>query len=874
MTKRLNKFYLLVALLVSLFIGNTKVMAAEYTITVDNTQDEINEILANATAQDNIVIQSGDYSVEKNGKPYHKVIFVDNAGLNFTIAGEYTELQFIVRAENTNITANDATINGNASTEGNPAAALFIEEGSVNLSGNLTLNDHNHGVRLGYGKATTSVTSTLTIMESAVLTIQNNDNTFGSNYYGNGYDDPDSSYSSFVDKGQGNGTSGAAIDVRGKGYANIILEKNATYNAFNTEAAVYAINVSNFTFEAKEGSYVNFDSNGQGFNMNTDYAGSVDIKLNNAKMDITNSSSNAITGQLKPYLLDITNDSVVNLNSNGGIAINNFFVKVSDSILNANNNGSHGISNVAFDATNSTININDNANIGLNITKYNYDKESTDIINSTINANNNGGPGIRFFVENGVTNVTNSKITTNNNGYGASVQEGSTYGWSVKPGDSGYWAGVAAKGNLYAKNAVIFSNGVSGYSLYDTDSGEGIFHVLENSVIVANGEESTDIFDDYNSANNHSGNTIVTGGSLQVDSDNVSVSDSLNNLFHTEINPTMPSGTGEKADIQFAGPINSDYTALTQFILHQNINKEVGGEGSHTFIYYDPTTLNRYDYTFRYNVLGEDLNPDVFGNAYIWTPVSIIRYDATEGLINNLGTAGKVSLGYGYTDLLTGLNTRYSSDITIFGNSLDLAEKVLPSAEKENYIFLGWYIPEADNADIAAELAERGEFEALYELLVIPFTQSTKVLSDFDDLTSGLEEITVYAKWAKAGDVVVNYVDEDGNELADEEVITGVVGENYETTAKDFDGYYLVSVEGYETGEFIEGTIYVTYVYAVEGIGDVEDPEEPTDEPVAPEQPIEPPHTDVAESESNTVNNIQPTYYFINTDNKDKKRRK
>ena len=103
MTKRLNKFYLLVALLVSLFIGNTKVMAAEYTITVDNTQDEINEILASATSQDNIVIQSGDYSVEKNGKPYHKVIFVDNAGLNFTIAGEYTELQFIVRAENTNI---------------------------------------------------------------------------------------------------------------------------------------------------------------------------------------------------------------------------------------------------------------------------------------------------------------------------------------------------------------------------------------------------------------------------------------------------------------------------------------------------------------------------------------------------------------------------------------------------------------------------------------------------------------------------------------------------------------------------------------------------------------------------------------------------
>lgn len=858
MTKRLNKFYLLVALLVSLFIGNTKVMAAEYTITVDNTQDEINEILASATSQDNIVIQSGDYSVEKNGKPYHKVIFVDNAGLNFTIAGEYTELQFIVRAENTNITANDATIYGNASTEGNPAAALFIEEGSVNLSGNLTLDDHNHGVRLGYGKAQNTVTSTLTIMESAVLTIQNNDNTYGNNYYGNGYDDPDNSdYSGAVDKYQGNGTSGAAIDIRGRGYANIILEKNATYNAFNTEAAVYAIEVSNFTFEAKEGAYVIFDGNGQGFNMNTDYAGSVDIKLNNAKMDITNSRSNAITGQGLPYLLDITNKSVVNINENGAFGVNNFYIKVTDSTLNVNDNGSHGASNVAFDATNSTVNFNNNTYTGLNVSKYNYDKESTDIVNSTINANGNGTSGIRFYINGGVTNITKSTIIANGNGSGN--------------GD----AGVLLKGDVYVTNSTVISNSKNGYSLYDNSTSEAIFHVLENTVAVGNGNETNhDIYDDYNSSQGNSGNTIVTGGSLQVDIVDTMGSESLFDRYYGEINPTMPNGQGSREEVQFTGPINSDYTALTQFILHQNINKEVGGEGSHTFIYYDPTTLNRYDYTFRYNVLGEDLKPNVFGNAYIWTPVSIIKYDATEGLINSLGTAGKVSLGYGYTDLLTGLNSRYSSDITIFGNSLDLAEKVLPSAEKENYIFLGWYIPEAANADLASELAECGEFDALYELLVIPFTQSTKVLSDFDDLASGLEEITVYAKWAKAGDVVVNYVDEDGNELADEEVITGVVGDNYETTAKDFDGYYLVSVEGYETGEFIEGTIYVTYVYAVEGIGDVEDPEEPTDEPVAPEQPIEPPHTDVAESESNTVNNIQPTYYFINTDNKDKKRRK
>lgn len=73
----------------------------------------------------------------------------------------------------------------------------------------------------------------------------------------------------------------------------------------------------------------------------------------------------------------------------------------------------------------------------------------------------------------------------------------------------------------------------------------------------------------------------------------------------------------------------------------------------------------------------------------------------------------------------------------------------------------------------------------------------------------------------------------------------------------EFDGYHLIRVEGHETGEYIDGTIHVTYVYALDGIGDVEDPEEPTT-PVEPEEPtdsVEPPHTDV-EVNSVSINNI------------------
>ena len=742
MAKHFKYFGFIVCFVCAFFLVGMNVNAQEITIDPNMSQDEIDGKLIGATSQDSIVIAPGDYSTEKNGKNYHKIINVTKDNLSFVISGNYTELQFINRANGTKITANNATIDGNASTEGNASAALFIEEGSMYLSGNLTLVDHNHGVRLGYKNAGTNIYSALTLTEFATLNINDNvlTNSNQHGYYGGGYDDPDSSvYSSYVDKGQGNGTSGSAIDVRGRGNANLTLSSNAKLNINNNiGAGIYAINVTNFTFNLESNSYALFTNNGQGICMNTDYPDSVNINLDHAILDINHNHSNGITGQSLPYILNVSNGSKLNVSDNGAVAINNFYIIVNDSTVTANNNGSHGISNVSFDATNSTIDTSNNAYIGLNISKYNAGKESTDIINSTITANNNGGPGVRFYISNGVTNIKDSSITTNKNGYGDDI-----YGFGEKPGDSGYWAGIVAKGDLYISNSTMMSDGVSGYSLYDDKNGEAKFHVLEDSVIVSNGEESNDIFDDYNSENHHSGNTIVTGGSLQIDSDNVTASDSLNDRYHSEQNPTMPDGTGSKEEVQFAGPVNSDYTALTQFVLHQDVNKEVGGEGSHVFTYIDPNTGRVYRYQFRYNQLGEDLDPTVFGRAYVWAPTSIVHYDATEGFISNFGTSGRVIFGSSMTEAIVGLNTRFASDVTIFGNSMNLAEKILATASREGYVFLGWYI--ADDQELAQKYASEGNFEALYELLNTEFNASTKIMVD----GTPVEELTVYAKWGK-----------------------------------------------------------------------------------------------------------------------------
>ena len=249
MASNLKKITMVMVGILTFFLFNNTVSARELDITPDMTQEEIDAVLMTATSQDNITIASGDYSTEKNGKNYHKIITVQKDYMNFNIAGNYTELQFVVRGSNTKITANDATIDGNASTEGNPSAALFIEQGSVILSGNLTLTDHNHGVRLGYANAGTSIYSALTLSDYATLTITNNVLTYSGQhgYYGGGYDDPDTTYSSPVDKGQGNGTSGSAIDVRGKGNTSFTLGTGAKFYATNNVGAgIFAINVKNF----------------------------------------------------------------------------------------------------------------------------------------------------------------------------------------------------------------------------------------------------------------------------------------------------------------------------------------------------------------------------------------------------------------------------------------------------------------------------------------------------------------------------------------------------------------------------------------------------------------------------------------------------
>lgn len=66
---------------------------------------------------------------------------------------------------------------------------------------------------------------------------------------------------------------------------------------------------------------------------------------------------------------------------------------------------------------------------------------------------------------------------------------------------------------------------------------------------------------------------------------------------------------------------------------------------------------------------------------------------------------------------------------------------------------------------------------------------------------------------AKYGNLIIKYVDREGNELLSDVTSREMVGRDYQTNAEDIKNYELVEIQGDETGKYIDGTIVVVYVY-------------------------------------------------------------
>lgn len=772
----MKKSFMYIISAIVCFFGFACLVSAENSINDGMSQAEIDEVMAQGGA---VNVLPGDYQFKiVRSTVDDTTIYLGNKGAT---ESSYTSLRIITEAEtDVRLLSNvvmDGAFNSNNSLV---PVAIFARKGNTLVNADeyvLTIKNYAGGMRLGEHKnvknrvnASLVIASGEVIVESSVAVGERNDDG--------------------VPVGAAATGGGIFIYSESKDVKYQFKVTNAKFAVRNLEngIGIYRLNYDN-----PDVSYTD---------------GSSTIVFDNAEVIIQNAKSGYSAfvdeGFYSDHVVLLIKDSKLSL------------------IDNAKNGYTGADNRRNIQIINSEVIANGNAAAGMK-----FDCQKIDIINSKLYASGNGSFGFT-----GMSNATvkNSTISTIDNRlagmvfYGNSIVSDNSKLLSKKDGDRTYSSSrssaVAVRiypGTFTIVDSVTNFDSVSGISFYNTSAGNVRVYVTGETVaaISANDEFNTtasELFDDFNASKQNTGRTIVIGGSLQASFENMTVSEKLKLLKDSVLNPVISFENGEKEDTQYLAPVNSDGTALTRFDLNSEINKEVGGEGSHTFVYYDPNTSKEYVYTFRYNVVSEDLVEGESGNAYVWTPVSEITYDATEGVVVTDGS----------TALIDDTNSRYARDITIFGNSLDLAERVMPSAVRQGYKFLGWFIAvngvEVD-LEKAYDLANNGDFNELYALLNYKFEQNSKVLAVVDDAKSGIERITVFAKWAKESQVIVHHVDTEGNTLAEDETLNGYVGSSYETTAKEIKDYHLYSKPENANGEYVEEVTHVTYVYDKDGMG-------------------------------------------------------
>ncbi len=117
-------------------------------------------------------------------------------------------------------------------------------------------------------------------------------------------------------------------------------------------------------------------------------------------------------------------------------------------------------------------------------------------------------------------------------------------------------------------------------------------------------------------------------------------------------------------------------------------------------------------------------------------------------------------------------------------------------AVRDGYTFLGWsYDKDATTPDSLSSINFSDESPVLYAVWEV-----TKVLG---------------------ANVTVNYVDENGTTISPEIILTGKVGDRYDTEQKEIVDYTFKELRGNSTGAFTNQVQVVTYIYTINSATDV-----------------------------------------------------
>ena len=183
--------------------------------------------------------------------------------------------------------------------------------------------------------------------------------------------------------------------------------------------------------------------------------------------------------------------------------------------------------------------------------------------------------------------------------------------------------------------------------------------------------------------------------------------------------------------------------------------------------------------------------------------------DATQRKMTNIAQ-GTIDLYE--TETTNTKATTYDTNMEIPGKVVvkyvdkDSGEEIVKEEQdEEGNIVEGTYGYEIDGLAGDSYTTEQKE---IYGYTYVENTNNTE-----GNMKEGTITVIYYYVRTDSQGVIVKYVDQDGNEIADTELITGKVKDSYQTIQKDIPNYDFVRVEGETQGELVEEAINVTYIY-------------------------------------------------------------
>lgn len=441
-----------------------------------------------------------------------------------------------------------------------------------------------------------------------------------------------------------------------------------------------------------------------------------------------------------------------------------------------------------------TISASKNANLILNNSKMTLDGKGT---NSNVHA--------IYFGSNNKLNLTNSTLTIKNYNQDALEWDGGNGGYNVNLTNSTYISDhnrSGFTGTFYATfdNSTVKVLNSAGYG------SNGTYYTIKNNSNVTFENNNTwgisawkiDMTDNSTLTANNNGYSGIWTRVLNVDS--------TCKLHVTENGKKAPT-TEKNAGILFFG--NGTYSSTIEKGAEVIIKNNAG--------------------------------------SGIFTKQKVCNLTILSGEITNNGT-GLVNANNLGADLGGGIynigTMIIGEDVNIYNNHASLAADDIYNAEgatitfeetKEDWVLddcndkiNAWY----DDSDNNRWNAHTDEEDKLH---------TEKVKSG-----SVESKLTIKAAHNLKAKVIAHYVDQDGNKIADDEIINGYVDDAYKTIQKLIEGYEIDKVEGNTEGIMTIKDIEVTYIYEfVKGEGDGEDPEEPKKE--------EKPYTGVYTSSLNII---------------------